>query len=64
VEHIWLAAVPEWVGRRAESLDHLRQAAERREPLFMLAGRHGFYLFVPPWASLPEYQAVLRIIGE
>jgi len=60
VEDIWLAGSAEWAGRGAEAQSHLRRSAERRQPLFAMAGRHGFRLFVPQWESQTMYHELLR----
>ena len=63
VEIIWLAATAEWAGRSEEAHVHLRRSSEAHQPLFALAGRHGFKLFVPQWEPRAEYHAILRELG-
>ena len=63
VENVWLAGAAEWAGHSTAALEHLRHSAEAGQPLFAMAGRHGFKLFVPQWESRPEYHVILRDIG-
>ena len=63
VEIIWLAATAEWAGRSDEAHLYLRRSSEAHQPLFAMAGRHGFKLFVPQWEPRAEYHAILRELG-
>ena len=61
IETIWLAGAAEWAGLPVAALMHLRQSAAAGQPLFAMAGRDGFRLFVPQWESRAEYH---QIVGE
>ncbi len=63
VENIWLAGAAEWAGLGHEALMHLHSSADAHQPLFAMAGRHGFRLFVPQWEPRPEYHEILRSLG-
>ncbi|MGH7691022.1 MAG: tetratricopeptide repeat protein, partial [Gemmatimonadaceae bacterium] len=63
VESVWLAGAAEWAGRGDEALVHLRASADTHQPLFAMAGRHGFLLFVPQWEPRAEYHEILRSLG-
>ncbi|MDH5235599.1 MAG: hypothetical protein OEW77_11620, partial [Gemmatimonadota bacterium] len=63
VEIIWLAATAEWAGRSDDAHLYLRRSGEAHQPLFALAGRHGFKLFVPQWEPRREYHEILHELG-